>query len=188
MRTIEIKEKIFKLVEKGSHGSKYNKYFDYCIMTLIMLSVISIIFETIPEIQNKIGNFLIAFNTFSMIVFTIEYLLRIYLSDLTYPSSNRIKSALKFIFSGYGLIDLFAILPFYLPFLFKIDLRFIRVIRLVRFFRILKINRYNKSLHLIGSVLKDKRTELAITGFVALLILLLASFTIYYAESSAQPE
>jgi voltage-gated potassium channel len=183
-----IKKKVFNLVVKGSHGSKLNLYFDYFIMTLILLSVVSIILETIPDINSSFGNILIGFNAFSIIIFTIEYLLRIYVSDLTYPSSNRLKSAFKFIFSGYGIIDLLAILPFYLPFFIKIDLRFIRVIRLIRFFRVLKINRYNKSLSLIAAVIREKKTELAITGFVALLIILLASFAIYHVEGHVQPD
>ncbi|MDP2423753.1 MAG: ion transporter, partial [Bacteroidales bacterium] len=109
-------------------------------------------------------------------------------SDLTHPSTGRIKSVFKFVFSFYGLIDLFAITPFYLPFLIKIDLRFLRVLRLMRFFRLLKINRYNNSLNLIWAVIKEKKSELAITGFVSLLILIIASFFMYEIEGDIQPD
>jgi voltage-gated potassium channel len=78
---------------------------------------------------------------------------------------------MKFIFSAYGIIDLLAILPFYLPFIVRIDLRFLRILRLLRFMRILKITRYNKSLYLIWSVIREKRSELAMTGFLTLLVL-----------------
>jgi voltage-gated potassium channel len=88
----------------------------------------------------------------------------------------------------YGLVDLLAIIPFYLPFLIKTDLRFLRILRLTRFFRILKINRYNNALNLIWSVIKEKKAELAMTGFVTLLILIIASFLMYYIEGSAQPD
>lgn len=183
-----IKHKIYKLVEKGFHGSKVYLIFDYTIMTLILLNVIAIILETIPEINNLIGHFLSQFEILSVIVFSIEYLMRIYVSDLTHPSSSRIKSAFKFIFSVFGLIDLLAITPFYLPFLIKIDLRFLRILRLLRFFRVLKINRYNNSLNLIWNVIKEKKPELATTGFVTLLTLLIASFLMYNIEGKAQPE
>ncbi|WP_247980594.1 ion transporter [Maribellus sp. YY47] len=183
-----IKTRIYRLVEKGSHGNRMNKYFDYFIMSLIILSVISIILESIPEINNEYRRLLRGFNVFSIVVFTIEYVLRLYVSDLTHPAKTRTKSAFKFIFSGYGLIDLLAILPFYLPMLIKMDLRFLRALRLTRFLRILKVNRYNDSLNLIWTVVKEKKSELAVTGFVTFLILLIASFTMYYVEGEKQPE
>ncbi len=183
-----LKERIYKLVETGEHGQKINRLFDYVIMTLIILSVVSIILESINEIDEKYYRLLVGFNLFSVIVFTIEYLLRLYVSDISFPSKSRIKSALKYIFSTYGIIDLLAILPFYLPMLIKVDLRFLRVLRLTRFLRILKINRYNNALNLIWAVVKDKKQELAVTGFVTFLILLIASFLMYFAESDKQPE
>ena len=164
------RHRIYKLVEKGAHGSKINPAFDYAIMALIALNIIALILETIPEIDASIGTFLQLFEICSVIIFSIEYILRIYVSNLTYPSSSKIKSALKFIFSPFGLIDLLAILPFYLPFLIKIDLRFLRILRIMRFLRIFKINRYNNSMNLIFSVIKEKRFELALTGFVAFLV------------------
>ena len=183
-----IKTKIFELVQKGAHGQKSNLIFDYFILTLIVLSIASIILESIPEINNEFGSQLRAFNIFTVVIFTFEYLLRLYVCTLTHPAESKIKSALKFIFSGYGLIDLLAILPFYIPMLIKIDLRFLRVLRLTRVLRILKVNRYNNSLILIWTVVKEKRSELAVTGFVTLLLLIFASFIIYYVEQPAQPE
>lgn len=182
------KTRIFRLVEKGSHGQRLNRLFDYFIMSLILLSVISIILESISEINIEYGKILNGFDLFTIIVFSIEYIMRLYVSDLTHPSTNRIKSALKFIFSAAGLIDLLAILPFYLPMLIKMDLRFLRVLRLTRFLRILKVSRYNDSLNLIWTVIKEKKSELAVTGFVTFLILLLASFIMYYVEGEKQPE
>ncbi len=183
-----IKDKIYKLVEKGSHGHKHNLIFDYTILILILLSIVSIILESDKEINAKYSEFLIAFDIFSIIIFTIEYLMRIYVSDITHPSESRIKSARKFIFSTYGLIDLLAILPFYLPMLIKMDLRVLRALRLTRFLRILKINRYNDSLNLIWTVVKEKKAELTVTGFVTLLVLLLSSFLMFYAEGDKQPK
>ncbi|PLX07582.1 MAG: potassium channel protein [Marinilabiliales bacterium] len=183
-----LKNKTLKLVEKGSHGSKINSVYDIFIMVLILLNIVAIILETIPEIYDSYKNTLHIFEIVSVIIFSIEYLLRIYVSDITHPSSSRFKSALKFIFSIYGIIDLLAILPFYLPVVFKIDLRFIRILRFARFIRILKINRYNKSLSLICTVIKEKKSELTITGFVTFLILLIASFIMYFVEKDAQPD
>ena len=183
-----IKQRIYHLVEKGSHGSKINTIFDYGIMILILLNVTAIILESIPEIGQPNRYIFHAFEIFSVIIFSIEYLMRLIVADLLYPSSSKLKSILKFIFSFYGLIDLLAIIPFYLPFITKVDFRFIRILRLMRFFRLLKINRYSNSISLIWSVIKEKRSELAITGFVSFLILLIASFLIYHVEGDAQPD
>ncbi len=183
-----MKEKMYRIIEKGSHGKKGNLFFDYLIMSLILLSIISIILESITEVSFKYGSILRIFNTFSIIIFSIEYLIRAYVSKLTHPSSSNSKSFLKFVISPYAIIDLLAILPFYLPLLFKLDLRFLRVLRLTRFFRILKVNRYNNSLNLIWSVIKEKKPELLITGFVAFIILIIASFLMYHIEGQHQPE
>lgn len=125
-----VKNKIHNIVQKGSNGKKVNIIFDYIILLLILLSVISIILESMPTIQDKYGLILRGFNVFTIVVFSLEYLMRLYVSDLTHPSNNRFKSMLKFIFSTYGLVDLLAVLPFYLPMLIKMDLRFLRVLRL----------------------------------------------------------
>lgn len=183
-----IKQKIYRLVEKGSHGSRINLIFDYSIMLLIILNVGALILESISEIKESFGRILRIFEIISVVIFSIEYIMRIFVSDLTYPASSKIKSTFKFIFSFYGLVDLLAIIPFYLPFLIKIDLRFLRILRLMRFLRVLKINRYNSSLSLIFSVIKEKKSELAITGFVALLILFISSFLMYHVEGEVQPD
>lgn len=183
-----LKKRLYHLVEKGEYGSKINLWFDYSIMTLIVVNVIAIVFETVPSIYIPNKPLFKAFEVFSVIVFSIEYLIRIYVSDLTHPSNSKIKSALKFIFSGYGLIDLLAIMPFYLPFVVKIDLRFIRILRVMRFLRLLKLNRYNSSLNLIWDVFREKKTDLTITFFLTFLILLIASFLMYYAEGDVQPD
>jgi voltage-gated potassium channel len=184
---MNLKNTIYKFVEKGSHGKKTYLIFDYAIMSIIVLSLVSIILESIKEISSEFKVILFWFDIFSVSIFSVEYLLRIYVSDLTHPASNKFKSLIKFMFSIGGLIDLFAIIPFYLPLIVKIDLRFLRTLRLFRFLRILKINRYTKSLNLIWEVLKDKKSELAVTSFITLLLLILASFVMYNIEGDKQP-
>ncbi len=186
--TITLKQKVYHLVEKGPHGSKINLAFDYGIMILIIVNIISMILETIPFIRASWGKILRYVEVVSVIIFTIEYILRLYVSDLTFPSRSHLKSSLKFIFSFYGLVDILAIAPFYLPFFIKLDLRYLRILRLLRFIRIFKINRYNNSLQLLGSVIAEKKTELAMTGFVSFIVIFIASFLMYSIEGEAQPE
>jgi voltage-gated potassium channel len=183
-----IKHKTYNLIEKGANGSRINLTFDFAIMTLILLNVMALILESFSEYNKSFQSFLRIFEIVSVVIFSLEYLLRIYVSDLTHPSNSRMKSALKFIFSAYGLIDLLAIIPFYLPFLMAVDFRFLRILRFLRFLRILKINRYNKSLSLIGSVVREKKPELIVSVFITFLILMIASFLMYYIEGPVQPD
>jgi len=146
------------------------------------------IWESINGISPSLRKFLYWFDILSVFIFSIEYLMRLYVSDLTHPAKNRLQSLLKFIFSANGLIDLLAILPFYIPMLIKADLRFLRILRLSRFLRILKVNRYTNSLKLIWSVIKEKKSELIVTGFATLLLLIIASFIMYNIEGEKQPD
>ncbi len=185
---MKLKTKIYNLIDKGAQRSKVNHVFDYFIMGLILLNVFSIVLETLPDIEKPYHQFFKAFELFSIAVFSIEYFLRIYISDLTHPSPSRTKSVLKFMFSAYGIIDLAAILPFYLPFIIKMDLRFLRILRLMRFFRVLKLNRYNSSLNIIWEVMKEKKEELTITVTLTTLILIIASILMFYIEGDVQPD
>ncbi len=86
------------------------------------------------------------------------------------------------------MIDLMAILPFYLPKLIPFDLRFLRAVRLFRIFRLLKLGRYSESVRLLGRVLNAKKEELGVTIFAVLILLVICSSLMYYAEHQAQPE
>ena len=142
-----IKEKVFALID-GGDGPKSlsNKIIDITIVAFITLSVVQIILESFQPINDRYGDEFWLFEIFVVIIFTIEYLLRLWIADLTYPELPAGKARLKFVFSGIGLIDLLAILPFYLPFLITFDLRFIRILRVVRLLRVFKLNRYHKAI------------------------------------------
>ena len=115
--------------------------------------------------------------------------MRIWTADLEYkhtPSS--LKSRFKFLVSTYGIIDLLAILPFYLPLFFPFDLRIVRILRLVRLLRILKLGRYSHSLKMVSSVLRETRAQLTVTMFVAIILLVLSSSLMFYLEHDVQPD
>jgi voltage-gated potassium channel len=156
-------------------------------MGLIVLNVIFVILE--PSFNDPmVLRVFRLFETFSVIVFTIEYLLRVWVSDLQKPNLKPWKARLLFIISAMAIIDLLAILPFYLPFVVAVDLRVLRMLRLMRLTRILKINRYTKAMTVLTTVLKNKKEQLLSSFFVALLLLVLSSVLMYNAEHAAQPE
>ncbi len=116
-----MKKKIYELINK-------NKVFIKFIYGLIILNVITLILESYQELRVSFSDYFYYFEFFSVIIFSIEYLLRLWTSDQDNSiNGNSFKKRLKFGFSTLGLIDLIAILPFYLPFIFPFDLRIVRI-------------------------------------------------------------
>jgi len=150
--------------------------FDVAIMVLIVYSVITLAFETLPDLSPSAAAFLRASEIAVTLLFTAEYFLRI----ATAP--NR----LKYVFSFYGFVDLAAILPFYLA--TGLDLRAVRAFRLFRVFRLLKLQRYSNAMNRFAKAIAIAKEEVIIFLFATLLLLYLAAVGIYYFENAAQPE
>ena len=140
-----MKQKIHDLLHK-------NKYVIKFIYGLIVFNVIALVLESYKELRADYGTFFEVIELFSVVVFSVEYILRIWVADLNGKKKN---GRLKFAFSWLGIIDLIAVLPFYLPMLFPIDLRVVRILRLLRLMLIFKLGRFSKSLKTMSDVLKE---------------------------------
>lgn len=149
--------------------------FSYLIQTLIIFSVLSFSIETLPHVNPKLKLFLSYTETIIVILFTLEYIIRIYTSNL------------KYVFSFYGLIDLLAILPFYIT-LGSIDIRALRIFRLFRIFRLLKLLKFTSSIKKFQNAINQIKRELLIFSVFAIFLLYLSSVGIYYFENNAQPD
>lgn len=182
------RERVFCIVDETNKESKASRIFDVFIIVLILLNVVSIILESFASLRSEYKQEFYYFEIFSVFVFSLEYLLRLYTSPLKYPKKKSARAIFTFMSSPLALIDVLAVLPAYLPLLLPIDLRFIRILRLLRITRLFKINRYSKSLKLIGDVFKEKRSDLGITLFVTFILLVIASTLMYYIEGDKQPE
>ena len=152
-----------------------NKFVDYFLIFLIIFNIICLGFETDKTIYLTYKTFFSKVELVSVIIFTIEYIMRLVTLD-----------KLKNIFQPLMVIDLLAILPFYLP-LSRLDLRILRIFRLFRILRIFKLARYFEALQMIGKVIYKKRTELISIFGVLLFLIFLSSFFMFYAEAEAQP-
>lgn len=171
---MKIKDYLQKIVEDNT--TKKGRYFDYVIQLFIVLSLVSFSIETLPDLQDKLRVRLQYFEVFSVIVFSVEYLLRVWVS----------KRPIKYIFSFYGIIDILAILPFYL--VGFLDLRFLRAFRILRIFRALKAIRYNKALQRFGLAFKLVKEEIVLFIACTIILIFITSAGIYYFENEAQPE
>ncbi len=179
-----LKNRIFGILEPGDEDSKY---FDPFIMGLILLNVVAVILETVDWIHDRYALIFGAFNIFSIAVFTIEYLLRVWSCTEDPNFRDPVRGRLRFMVSPLAIIDLLAFLPFYLPLAFS-DLRLMRVFRLFRLFRVLKLARYSESLQTFKDVLRLKREELGMMFFIIMILLVVSSSLMYQAEYKAQPD
>ena len=164
-----------------------SRIFDDVIMILIVFSIISVFLCTF-SIPDWLFRILIRIEFVSIIIFTVEYSLRIWTANLLYPGLNPVRARIRYITSPMAIIDLIAILPVILPFLHLYNLVGVRAFRLVRLLRIFKLNRYSDALAAIGDVFRSKAQQMIASVFFVFIILILASLLIYYAEHDAQPE
>lgn len=179
-----LKKRIFGILEPGDEDSKY---FDPFIMALISLNVLAVVLETVDWLNASYGWLFRAFDMFSVAVFTVEYILRAWSCTENPRFRSPFSGRLRYLITPMAIIDLLAILPFYLPFVIP-DLRFIRALRLFRLFRILKLARYSDALKTFAEVLNLKKEELGVTLFATLIMLTVASSMVYEAENEVQPE
>lgn len=150
--------------------------FDFSIQLLIIFSLITFSIETLPDLRPATRRYLNIFEIVTVSIFTAEYIVRLVVAD------NKTQFATSF----FGVIDLLAILPFFLS--FGVDLRSIRAFRLLRLFRMFKLIRYSNAIQRFHRAFLIAREELVLFLFVTIILLYLAAVGIYHFEHDAQPE
>lgn len=176
----KIKSKLFDILN-------CNKSFEITIIALIVVNTISVIAETF-SLPASAARVLSVIEVVSVMVFTAEYILRLWTADLLRPELKPYKARLRYVRSLMAIIDVLAILPFYIPMFIPIDLRMLRMLRLVRLVRLFKLNRYTSALTTIASVFKRKAPQLISSMAVVSVLMLIASLLMYNIEHEAQPD
>ena len=182
-----MKRKIFLILSVSKTKGDLSWWFDLFLISLIVLNVFAVVIESVEPIRKAHLNTFENFELFSVIFFTIEYVLRVWTANENETYKTPVTGNIRFALTPLAIIDLLAFLPFYLP-LLGFDFRFLRVSRLFRLFRIFKIIRYLTALSLINNVVKEKKAELFISMAFVLFMLLITSSLMYYVENEAQPE
>ncbi|MCX7708471.1 MAG: ion transporter [Clostridia bacterium] len=186
-----LKRRTYEIVERSLEHDRVSKLTEYFIVGLIVLNVLAIILESFEDIKNYYNVCFSIFETFSVLVFTLEYILRVWIADLKYHSQSKTSARIKFILSPMALVDLMAILPSYITFFVPnsyINLMFLRILRLTRLLRVFKLTRYTNAFNLVAKVIKEKKEELTITVFVTFILVLVASTVMYYVEHEVNPD
>ena len=152
---------------------------------LIVANVAAVVVETVPGVQQAAGHALLTFEVVSLVVFSIEYLLRLW-SAPEQPHLRGRFARLRWAVTPAALIDLLAIVPAFLP--AHLDLRLLRLARLLRLLRVAKLGRYSLALRTLQHVLRQKAPDLLSLAFVLLILLVLSSSLMFLLEHDAQPE
>lgn len=184
---MNVRSRIAELLEQEHHSDMSSRFVNHSLILLIVLNVIAIILESVDAIYARHEQAFWYFEVFSVAVFTVEYLARVWSSvDLEKASgSSPVVGRIKYMLSPLALVDLIAILPFYLSLYMTMDLRFLRGLRLLR---LLKLTRYSPALGALLDVIK-KESEALLAAMVVLAILLVMSAGgIYILENELQPE
>ena len=164
---------------------------DVILLVLILLNVLAVILETVQSLQLRFGTAFWAFEVFSVGVFSVEYAARIWACTADPRYRQPIIGRLRYVSSFGGVVDLLAILPFYVSLAVPaaaLDLRILRVLRLLRFARVLKLARYSDSIVRMKRVIGARRGDLGVALAAVGVVLILASSAIYYVEVDTQPD
>jgi voltage-gated potassium channel len=183
------RKRIWEILEPGvEKRDRVSSVVDVFLIALIMLNVAAVVLESMGDVSVRFRSPFAAFEVFSVAIFSIEYVLRIWASAErgdAGPGEGLLRSRARFAMSPMALVDLVAILPFFLQILFPgADLRFIRVLRMVRIF---KLTRYSDAMNILLGVLIQERKSFGAALFILSIVTLLASCGMYFFENPAQP-
>ena len=186
--TESIRYRTLVLLEKSEDGDLKGKLIDIAILTLVLLNVLAVVMESVSSIFTRYELFFYYFEILSVAIFSVEYFLRLWANGaIRYETRIGIgNGSLRYALSFHGVIDLIAILPFYLQMLLPgLDLRVLRILRLMRVF---KLSHYSTALEDLFSAIWQERRSFAAASYLLLLALILTSSIMFYAESEHQPD
>ena len=175
---------MYRLLDAHDGGSGLERVFDGVLLSLVLINGAAVVLESVQRLQIEYKAVFTGIEVVSVYAFTLEYLLRAWscVEDRRYKRT--IFGRVRFLLTPMAVIDLLAILPFFLT-VGALDLR---ILRLLRLFRLLKVARYVRALHVIGHVVRSKRPELLVTTCIIGLMLVLVSSLMYFVEGEAQPD
>lgn len=182
------KRRFFEIIDAQDDGGMPNHIFDYFIIILIILNLLAIFIETYRPVYLRYQGLFDSFELFTVLVFTVEYLLRVWTCTCYPEFSHPISGRIRYAFSFMMIIDILAIIPFYLTLLTPLNPGIVKLLRLLRLFRIFKLLRYYRASEVIYEVFRKNRDYLISVMVIQAIFLILVSYTIFLVESDAQPD
>lgn len=184
---MDLRKRTAEVLERDFVKDPLGRIVNVSLIVLILLNVIAIIFESVDAVFARYERAFWYFEVFSVIAFTIEYFARVWSSiDLRKTAdSSPVMGRVKYMLTPLALVDLIAILPFYLSFYITLDLRFLRCLRLLRLF---KLARYSPALSALLDVIQKEAAALLAALVVLIILLVMSAVGIYMVESEIQPD
>ncbi|MDE6727653.1 MAG: ion transporter [Oscillospiraceae bacterium] len=181
-----MKLRTHEILEVARPNDKASRIVDIGLMCLILINVTLIIAETfeLSPLAVKIGSII---ETISVVIFTLEYILRLWSADLSYPKLSPFRSRMRYVISFAAMIDLISLLPSYIS-VISANFMVLRMLRVLKLLRAFKLNRYTHALRDIGEVFRKKASQLISSMLVVSFLMLISAVLMYDAEHEAQPE
>jgi voltage-gated potassium channel len=179
-------ERVFQVLE-GESSDRLGRAVIAFFVALICLNVLAVILETDNVFREANKLFFYSFLLFSTVVFTVEYVLRLWACTSDVRFRDSVRGRVHYAVTPLALIDLITVVPFYLT-LFIQDQPLVRVLRLLVVLRIFKLSRYHASFGILKTVLSKKRWELFATVVIGATLLIVLSTLMYLVEGPVQPE
>lgn len=182
------KARVHQILEATEEGDRTATVVMAFITILIIFSLASVIIESVSSINDQYRDLLYIGEVVTVAAFTVEYALRVWSCTEDERYARPVLGRLRYAVSLFAIIDLLAILPFYLPLVVAFDARFLRALRLVRVFRVVKIARYSGSVDLLFKVFRRQKEILLVTVALIVILIVIASCLMWHVESEVQPD
>lgn len=181
----DFKKKLSLLFDDNTNTVVWKNYVDYTIWAIILISTVAIFLSTYDGVAEKYGTLLNVIDIITTILFTIEVSLRIWTIDILEPKYSGFWGRVKYCLSFYGLIDFVSTYSYYINFFIPLPLMALKAIRVAR---LLRIFRFMKSFRLLTTAIGSKGKELLVSLQFLVIITVILSFVLFFAEHEAQPD
>ena len=182
-----LRRTLYRILETSAGDRRgVSLVFNIVLITIITLNAIAIVLHTVPAYNRRYSQLFAWFELFSVLFFTVEYLLRVWVCVENERYRHPFRGRVRYVLSASAIIDLLAIVPFYVT-LFATDFAIVRILRLFRIFRLFRISKYSRAYRMILHVIQDKKEELVLSLTMVLFMLIILSSVMYFVEHSSQP-
>jgi voltage-gated potassium channel len=183
--------RVYEVLEMTSPKDRLSQFVMLFLSAVILLNVAAVVIGTLQPLPRRLILGIEIFEIFTIAVFTVEYILRIWSCTENPRYSHPLGGRVRFALTPLAIVDLIVVLPFYLAFFMGQHLNFLRILRMLRVIRIIpifKLFRYSRSLQILGSVLKNKAEDLLVAVFIGFVVLMVTSTLMFVVEHQAQPD
>lgn len=183
----KVKQRTFEIIQIGKDQDRLSIGFDFFIAVVIFVNLFVTLMETFDGAEPYM-NLLQTVDLITMIIFGVEYVLRVWTAEYLYPKKSRLRAKLSYMISFYGIIDILTFLPYFLPIFFPMGIVAFRMFRVARIFRLFRINAYYDAFNVITDVLRLKRDQIFSSVCIILVLMIASSLCMYSLEHEVQPD